>query len=141
MSWFKKSILNVTIGVPAGEWAVAAMACMAFADAQAEAAEVEARRVVAVNPVIANSIGSERGVALFDEAVRAIATDPPTMLASAMSQLQAQAAKITSKVDRNFALMTVFAIITADEIKPGEHAMLLRLKEIVGAEVEVPPLG
>lgn len=146
MSWFKKikqSIQNITIGAPAGEWAATAMACMVFVDGEAEASEIEAAKaVVASNPVIADSIGSKKGLALFEEAVRAIGTAPAAMLGSYMTRLQAQAAKVDKQEDRNFAMATVIAIATADgEIEPAEHAMLLRLKEIIGADVDIPPMA
>lgn len=146
MSWFKKfkqKVQSVTIGAPAGEWAVTAMACMVFADGDAEASEIEAaKQVVAVNPVITESLGPKRGLALFEEAVRAIATAPQAMLGSYLTRLQTQASKIESQEQRDFALSTVIAIAAADgEIEPPEHAMLLKLKEIVGATLDIPPVG
>ena len=146
MSWFKKikqSIQNITIGAPAGEWAVTAMACMVFADGEAEASEIEAAKtIVATNPVIKDSIGEKKGLEMFDEAVTAIGTAPAAMLTSYMTRLQSQASKIGSQEDRDFALSTVIAIAAADgEIEAAEHAMLLRLKEIVGANVDIPAQG
>ena len=77
----KAKLNSIVVGTAAGEWAATAMAVMVFADGEVEAAEVEKAKVVATtNPVVKNSIGSERGAALFADTVQAIETAPAAMV-------------------------------------------------------------
>lgn len=143
MSWFKsfkKKLSQVVVGTAAGEWAVTAMACMVFADGEAEDEEIEkAKQVVKANPVIKNSIGEEKGAKLFNDAVEAIKIEPTSMLASYMQKCQDLASKVKKMEDKNFAIGTVIAIAAADgEVEPSEREMLIKFKAMLGATVDIP---
>ena len=139
-SSLKDKLNSVIVGTAAGEWAVTAMAVMVFADGDAEASEMEKAKVVATtNPVVKNSIGSERGEALFNDTVEAIKVAPAAMLQTYMTKLDALARKISSQDDKNFALASVIAVATADgDVERPEYELLVRFKDLLGATIDVP---
>jgi uncharacterized tellurite resistance protein B-like protein len=139
-SSLKDKLNSVIVGTAAGEWAVTAMAVMVFADGDAEASEMEKAKVVATtNPVVKNSIGSDRGEALFNETVEAIKVAPAAMLQTYLTKLDALARKISSQDDKNFALASVIAVATADgDVERPEYELLIRFKDLLGATIDVP---
>jgi tellurite resistance protein len=138
---FKAKLNSIVVGTAAGEWAVTAMAVMVFADGEVEAAEVEKAKVVATtNPVVKNSIGSDRGAALFAETIQAIETAPSAMVQTYLTKLDKLAGKISSQDDKNFALASVIAVANADgDVERPEYELLLRFKALLGATIDVPP--
>ena len=136
----KAKLNSIVVGTAAGEWAATAMAVMVFADGEVEAAEVEKAKVVATtNPVVKNSIGSERGAALFADTVQAIETAPAAMVQTYLTKLDVLARKISSQDDKNFALAGVIAVATADgDVERPEYELLLRFKALLGATIDVP---
>jgi uncharacterized tellurite resistance protein B-like protein len=139
-SSLKDKLNSVIVGTAAGEWAVTAMAVMVFADGDAEASEMEKAKVVATtNPVVKNSIGSDRGEALFNETVEAIKVAPAAMIQTYLTKLDALARKISSQDDKNFALASVIAVATADgDVERPEYELLIRFKDLLGATIDVP---
>lgn len=143
MGWFdsfKDKMGTIAVSGAGGEWAAQAMACMVFADGEAEAPEIESARVAcSSNPVITNSIGPQKAEALFNQAVAAIQTVPSAMLPSYEAKLATLAKKVTKEDDKNFALATVIAVAMADgELEDAERSMLARFKDQLGASIDVP---
>lgn len=137
---FKAKLNSIVVGTAAGEWAATAMAVMVFADGEVEAAEIEKAKLVATtNPVVKNSIGSERGAALFADTVQAIETAPAAMVQTYLTKLDVLARKIGSQDDKNFALAGVIAVATADgDVERPEYELLQRFKALLGATIDVP---
>lgn len=145
MGWFddfKKKVQQQFVSKAGGEWAAMAMACMLFADGEAEQGEVEAaKRSCSSNPVIVQSIGAKRAEEIFGETVVAIETMPAAMLPSYEQKLAELAKSVTKVEDKNFALATVIGVAMGDgELEPAEHAMLVRFKDSLGATIDVPAL-
>lgn len=136
----KAKLNSIVVGTAAGEWAATAMAVMVFADGEVEAAEIEKAKLVATtNPVVKNSIGSERGAALFADTVQAIKTAPAAMVQTYLTKLDVLARKIGSQDDKNFALAGVIAVATADgDVERPEYELLQRFKALLGATIDVP---
>lgn len=139
MGWFDRGKMSDE----AGEWAALAMGCMCFADGTAGEVEITAARgQVATNPVLKDTIGQKRAEKLFMETVEAVAQIPSAMLASYEVRLQGLAEKIKDLDDKNFALATVIAVSMSDRsLTQGEHAMLQRFREMLGANIAVPVPG
>ncbi|MBA3545305.1 MAG: hypothetical protein H0T76_02365 [Nannocystis sp.] len=113
---------------------------MVFADGEVEAVEIEKAKVVATtNPVVKNSIGSERGGLLFAETVEAIGVAPSAMVQTYLTKLDVLARKVSTQDDKNFALAGVIAVATADgDVERPEYELLLRFKALLGATIDVP---
>lgn len=143
MGWFddfKSKISKITVSSAGGEWAAIAMACMVFADGEAEDQEIQAAsEACSANPVITNSIGASRATALFTQTVNAIKTVPSAMLPSYESKLAELGKSVNKQEDKNFAYATVIQVAMADgELEAAEVAMLKRFKDYIGANIEVP---
>lgn len=144
MSWFsslKNKLNSIVVGTAAGEWAVTAMAVMVYADGEVEGPEIEKARIVATtNPVVKNSIGSNRGEQLFNDVINTIGSEPRTMIQSYMRKLDELARKIDKLDDKNFALAGVIAVASADgEVEKPEYELLQRFRLLLGATIDLPP--
>lgn len=147
MGWFdnfKTKMKTITVSSAGGEWAAMAMACMVFADGQAEEPEIaSAKTSCTTNPVIVNSIGAKKAEQIFDSTAAAIRTVPAAMLPTYEAKLANMAQQVKNPDDKNFALATVLAVAMADgEIEKPEYEMLMRFKAALGASIDVPaPAG
>jgi tellurite resistance protein len=124
----------------AGEWAVVAMACIAFADRELEDSEVEkACQLAATTPVIRDTLGAEFGAQLFSDTVERIKASPGEETRFLLGELRQLAARVGCQETRDAAFQTLLAVATADrQIEPRERGLLLELKEIIGSNVMVP---
>ena len=131
---------GVQLSQEAGEWAVTAMACVAYADGSLEHREVkQAKALVARTAVISDSLGPAFGEQLFMDIIERIRPDPETELAALMEHLKTLAAAIWKQEDKDAAFQTLLVIATADQqIEVNEYKMMLELKEIIGSNVMVP---
>lgn len=124
----------------AGEWAVIAMACVAFADGSADEDELaKAREIVSKVSVIKNSLGPEFGEQLYLDTIERIRSEPESELEHIKQELQEVAGRIADQSHRDQAFQTLVVIATADHtIDVAEHRMMQELKEIIGSEVMIP---
>lgn len=124
----------------AGEWAVIAMACVAFADGVLDRSELdEARASVERAAVIRETLGPEFATQLFLDRVErlrgALASEMPLL----KDELRQLAARIEAQEDRDAAFHTLLAIAVADgEVAPTERELMLELRDIVGSTLIVP---
>ena len=133
-------LTGVELGREAGEWAVIAMACVAFADGSADESELaKAREIVRRASVITKSLGSEFGEQLYRDTIERIRSSPEAELEFLKQELGELAGRITEQRHRDDAFHTLVVIATADHrIEVAEHKMMLELKELIGSEVMVP---
>ncbi|MFO0548345.1 MAG: TerB family tellurite resistance protein [Polyangiaceae bacterium] len=139
MNWFGSKMSE-----EAGQWAATAMACVVFADGNANEAEIAAARgQVTTNPVLRDSIGTKEAERLFKETADAIAQIPAAMLPTYEIKLQGLAKSIREVNDKNFAFTTVIAVAMGDKtLTPAEHQMLVRFREMLGAgAIPIPDAG
>lgn len=136
----ESELQGVDLDRDAGEWAVIAMACVAFADGSADESELsKAREIVSKVSVIKNSLGPEFGEQLYLDTIERIKGAPEAELATLKQELGDIAGRITEQKHRDDAFQTLVVISTADhKIDAAEYTMMQELKEIVGSEVMVP---
>lgn len=127
----------------AGQWAAMAMGCIVFADGAGGQAEVTAAQaVVNAMPVLKNSIGAVEAERLFMETVEAVRPLPDTMLDAYVTKLEGMAREIKKLDEKNFALAAVIAVSKGDGVlTQGEHQLIARLKDILGATIRLPDPG
>ena len=128
------------LGREAGEWAVTALACVAFADGKADERELErAREIVSSVAVIRDSLGPVLGEQIFLDTVVRLGRAPVTELAAIKDTLRDLAGRVTSQEHRDHAFQTLISIATADHnLAPSEHRLLTELRNMIGSTVIVP---
>jgi tellurite resistance protein len=145
MGWFeqfKSKVTQITVSPAGGEWAAIAMACMVFADGNADDFEIEsAKESCTTNPVILNSIGKERALKVFQGTIEAIEFIPQVMVPSYEEKLQILGKRVNKAEDRDHALATVLAVAYADgRVGQAEKEMLGRFKDYIGATIDIQSL-
>ncbi len=133
-------LTGVDLDQDAGEWAVTAMACVAYADGNAAESEIDkAREIVSKTSVIRDSLGPAFGEQLFMDTIARIQASPDTEIEQLKSDLTRLAGRIKAQQHRDHAFQTLVVIATADhEILPAEYQLMVELKELIGTEVMVP---
>ncbi len=124
----------------AGEWAIIAMACVAFADRELEESEVaRATELVSTTAVIRDTVGPAFGAQLFSDTVERIKASPGEETEFLMDELRELASRILNQETRDNAFQTLLSIATADhQIEPRERDLLNKLKENIHSNVMVP---
>jgi uncharacterized tellurite resistance protein B-like protein len=127
-------------GRDAGEWAVTALACVAFADGKTDERELDrAREIVAKVAVIRDSLGPVLGEQIFLDTVARLGRSPVTELEAIKDQLRDLAGRVTSQEHRDHAFQALISIATADhDLAPSEHRLLTELRNMIGSTVIVP---
>lgn len=134
------ALQGVELGEEAGEWAVTAMACVAYADGSADERELsKAREIVAGTAVIRDSLGASVGEQIFHDTISRLSQDPVGELARTKETLTRLAGQISNQEHRDHAFQTLLVIATADhEIQVSEYELMSELKEMLGTEIMLP---
>lgn len=128
------------LGRDAGEWAVTALACVAFADGKADERELaRAKEIVSRVAVIRDSLGPVLGEQIFLDTVVRLGRSPVEELAAIKDDLRDLAGRVTTQEHRDHAFQTLISIATADhDLAPSEYRLLTELRDMIGATVIVP---
>jgi tellurite resistance protein len=136
----RRGIEESPISTEAGEWAVVAMACVAFADGVIDRAEIdEARAAVERTAVIRETLGPEFASQLFLDRVERLRGARDSELRLLKDELRQLASSIRTQEERDAAFHTLLRVAAADgEVAPAERTLLLELRDIVGSTLIVP---
>jgi tellurite resistance protein len=134
------ALQGVELGEEAGEWAVTAMACVAYADGSADERELaKAREIVTKTAVIRDSLGPSVGEQIFHDRIARLSADPAGELQRTKAELARLASQIQSQEHRDHAFQTLLVIATADhEVQVSEYKLMAELKEMLGTEIMIP---
>ena len=137
---FDARLGNINLAPEAGEWAVVAMSCVAFADGDADEAEIaRAEKLVVGSQVIQKTLGTDQARRLFDHELQALQVNPVGELEFQKARLRDMAGRITIQEDRDAAFFTLVSMATADrEVSPAEYKLLVEFKEVIGSNVMIP---
>jgi hypothetical protein len=136
----RRGIEESALSTEAGEWAVVAMACVAYADGVLDRTEIdEARAAVERTAVIRETLGPEFASQLFLDKVERLRGARDSELPLLKDELRQLAERIRTQEERDAAFHTLLRIAAADgEVAPAERVLMLELREIVGSTLIVP---
>ena len=137
---FDAQVGNVNLAQDAAEWALTAMACVAYADGEASEEEIErAETLVKNSKIISGVLGPDQGGQFFHQVLMALQVNPSGELEFQKARLADMSGRVTNQEDKDAAFHTLISMATADrEISVAEHKMLTELKELIGSNVMVP---
>lgn len=137
---FDQKLGNVTLGPEAGEWAVVAMACVAYADLETNEEEIaRAATLIEKSAVISQTLGADQAKRLFDHELQALQLNPAGELSFQKARLREMASSIITQEDRDAAFFMLVSMATADrQITVPEYKILQEFKEMVGSKMMIP---